>query len=550
MVVEAGSEVEGGATVLEPIVLVLDPAAPDAEVTRVLAAAGELQPGASIARGDGWAALAIGDGVRPVPLERFTGLPAVREVVPVSAPYRLASREVFRQDLPVVVRYLTDGSPMSFELGGRAPIGLIASSRWAMAGAGRLELLAPVLAEAGCRAFHAGQLSADGVRLGSGTAEQVRDIVHERGLALSVEVTHAGEISAAEELADLIQVGSRNMHDFSLLREMGRSNKPVLLKRGAGATVEEFLLAAEYVLSHGNGRLILCESGIRTFDALRRPRFEINAVPLLKRSTHLPLVADPSQAAPHAGVVPAVARAAVAAGADGLVIEVGTEAVHDPDGTAIDIETLRRLTAELQPIARAVGRPRRADGQVGVPLPRNAAEILQGTDRTLAQFIERIIGLAPDLEVIAQWRLASPLSSWLSPPLSPDGEILGRCTSYRMGAVRLSRNLAYIDLDRIDPTLAALLETKHLNLGQLFVDPKIEKLNFEFGTQEDAGEIDSVFRACFPSEEPELQEYVWRRYQASIRGIISFVVIEALPTATWERLIETETAPALPGPGR
>jgi hypothetical protein len=106
-----------------------------------------------------------------------------------------------------------------------------------------------------------------------------------------------------------------------------------------------------------------------------------------------------------------------------------------------------------------------------------------------------------------------------------------------MGAVRLSRNISYVDLGRIDPTLAALLETGQVNLGQLFVDPRIEKLHFEFGTHEDAGEIDAVFRACFPGEEDDLHPYVWRRYRASIGGVISFVVIEALPTATWDRLL-------------
>lgn len=531
------------------MVLILDPLASGEEVDRLLTVADGLQPGASVVRGNGWATLAVGDGVRPVPLERFAGMPGFRDIIPVSAPYRLASREVFGEDLSVDIRFEADHEAMVFELGGRAPIGLIASSRWAMAAGGRLEVLAPVLAEAGCRAFHAGPLANDGLRLGASAATQVRDLLHERGLALSIEVTHAGEIAGAEDVADLILVGSATMQDFSLLRELGRTSKPVLLKRGPGSTVEEFLLAAEYVLSYGNGRLILCESGIRTFDALRRPRFEINAVPLLKRSTHLPLVADPSQAAPHSGVVPAVARAAIAAGADGLIIEVGTEAVYDPDGTAIDIQTLRRLTAELQPISRAIGRSR-ANGSESVAPPRSANEILQTTDRTLAQFIERIVGVAPDLDVLSQWRHSPPAPEWLTPPLSSDGEILGRCTGYRMGSVRLSRNLAYVDLSRIDPTLAALLESEQLNLGQLFVDPKIEKLNFEFGTQDDAGRIDEVFRAAFPDEEPPFDEYVWRRYQASIRGVVSFVVIEALPTATWHKLIEAEPTMAMPARDR
>jgi 3-deoxy-7-phosphoheptulonate synthase len=527
-----------------PSVLVLDPRASESDIAVAVAAAAELLPGARVTRGDAWAAVPLGDGVRSVDGDRFELLPSVRRVVQVSAPYRLASREVFGEDVAIEVP-LCEGADRhagAAVLGGRAPLGVIVSSRWGAASEARFELLAPLLREAGCSVFHAGQLALPSER-GSATALTVgvlrglRDIAHEHGLAVCVEAADASQIAPAMESADLLQVGSRNMQDFSLLREMGGIDRPVLLRRGAGATVEEFLLAAEYVLLHGNGRVILCESGIRTFDALQKPRFEINAVPLIKSLSHLPLVADPSQTAPHAATVPAMAKAAIAAGADGLVLEVGTEAVYDPDGVAIDIETMRTLVAELRPIARAVGRSfdtRAGSEQV---LPANAAAILRLTERTLAQTIESITDVPPHLEVLDQWRLAPPIP-WLSPPLSPDGEVLARCTSYRMGSVRLSCNVSYVDLARIDPTLGALLEAKHLNLGQLFVDPRIEKLEFEFGTEETAGEIDEVFRHCFPDERDDLSPYVWRRYQAAVGGVVTFLVIEALPVRVWERLLD------------
>jgi 3-deoxy-7-phosphoheptulonate synthase len=534
-----------------PCVILLDPAALESELAGVLAAAEELLPGARVTRGDGWAAVPLGDGVRPIASEPFERLPSVRRLVQVAVPYRLASRELFEQDMPVEVALHEDGLPEreTVILGGGAPLGVIVSSRWASANDARFELLAPLLREAGCRVYHAGQMATAPYRDASSepTVEalaRLRDIAHANGLALCVEVSDASQIPAATDVADLLQVGSRNMQDFSLLRDMGRSRHPVILRRGAGATVEEFLLAAEYVLLHGNGKVILCESGIRTFDALRKPRFEINAIPLIKQLSHLPLVADPSQTAPHAGTVPAMAKAAVAAGADGIVIEVGTEAVYDPDGVAIDIEAMRRLMSELRPIARAVGRP------VGMPeteeaaLPLDPAAVLRTTDRTLAQTIESITGAPPHLEVVSQWRLSPPVA-WLSPPLSHDGEVLARCTSYRMGSVRLSRNLSYVDLGQIDPTLAALLEATHLNLGQLFVDPRIEKLEFEFGTHETAGEIDDVFRQCFPDEVAALQPYVWRRYRAAIGGVVMFVVIEALPVPVWERILDRGTDLAL-----
>jgi 3-deoxy-7-phosphoheptulonate synthase len=535
-----------------PCVVLLDPDAPEPDLDAVLAATGELMPGARVTRGDGWAAVPVGDGVRPVDGDEFDRLPSVRALVEVSVPYRLASRELFGDDLPVRVPIRGDDAAGS-AIGGHAPLGVIVSSRWASAAASRFELLAPLLREAGCRVFHAGQLATASHREGSSdlTADsllQLRDIAHANELALCVEVSDAGQIDAAAAIADLLQVGSRNMQDFSLLREMGRTTAPVLLRRGAGATVEEFLLAAEYVLLHGNGKVILCESGIRTFDALHKPRFEINAIPIIKQVSHLPLVADPSQTAPHAGAVPAMAKAAVAAGADGLVLEVGAEAVYDPAGVAIDIEAMRRLTAELRPIARAVGRAVGGSPTGDALLPPDPAGVLRMTDRTLAQTIESLTGAPPSLDVMAQWRLAPPVD-WLSPPLSPTGEILARCTGYRMGSVRLSRNLSYVDLGQIDPTLAALLEATQLNLGQLFVDPRIEKLHFEFGTHQDAGEIDETFRRCFPEEVDDLHPYVWRRYQAAIGGVVMFVVIEALPVPVWERVLDQEGAGAIPRDG-
>ncbi len=531
-------------------VALLEPGATDAELAEVLSAAAEVLPGAQVTRGDGWTAVPFGDGVRPVPVERIEGLASVRRLVQVSAPYRLASRDLFGQEVGVGVPLRPNGvgAEEGVVLGGGAPLGVIVSSRWASASEARLQVLAPLLREAGCRIFHAGQLAPgperpDASWLSLDRLTRLRDVAHEHQLALCVEVSDTGQIAAAAEIADLLQIGSRNMQDFSLLREMGRIDRPVLLRRGAGATVEEFLLAAEYILLHGNGRVILCESGIRTFDALHKPRFEINAVPLIRQLSHLPLVADPSLTAPHAATVPAMAKAAVAAGADGLVVEVGTEAVYDPDGVAIDIEAVQQLLAELRPIARAIGRSVVTSPGEEQPPPEDPGGVLHVTDRTLAQTIEWITGAAPQLDVREQWRLAPPVD-WLSPPLSAEGEILARCTGYRMGSVRLSCNLSYVDLGRIDPTLGALLEAKHLNLGQLFIDPRIEKRDFEFGTDEDAGDIDEVFRRCFSDELDQLSPYVWRRYQASIDGVVTFVVIEALPIGVWERLLDAAASTA------
>ena len=530
-------------------VLVLDPGVTDADLAEVRSVAGEGVAGARVIRGDGWVVLPLADGVHAFDATTLEGLPPVQRLVEISAPFRLASRELFGDDVGIEIPLLDGGDrdPATVTLGGRAPIGVIASSRWASATEARFQVLAPLLHEAGCAIFHAGRMThvpdrVDPAGLTVASLRRLREVAHDFAMAFCVEVWDASQIAAAADVADLLQVGSPNMQDFSLLREIGALDRPVLLRRGAGATVEEFLLAAEYVLVHGNGKVILCESGIRTFDALRKPRFEINAIPLVKQLSHLPLVADPSQTAPRASAVPAMAKAAIAAGADGLVLEVGTEAIFDPDGVAIDIEAMQQLTAELRPIARAVGRGMSTPTVHTHMSPTEPQGVLHLTDRTLAQTIESITGAPPHLDVVDQWRLPPP-TPWLSPPLSADGDVLARCTSYRMGSVRLSRNISYVDLSRIDPTIGALLEAGQLNLGQLFVDPRIEKLGFEFGTHEVAGEIDDVFRRCFPREVDDLHPYVWRRYQAAIDGVVTFVVIEALPEAIWERLLELETAP-------
>ena len=345
------------------LVVVLDPAATNRERDAIMRAAGGLHPGASMARGDAWAAIAVGDGLSPADVERFRDMPCVRRIVDVTAPYRLASREVLDHYTSVRIGGEPGGDPAALgpEVGGDAPIGVMVGCKAATLSPERLRTLARLIREAGASLLFAGEVAPvsgaeDPSVAGLSAMARVRDAVEDAGLAVCVEVSDHRHIADVSKVADVLQVGSRNMQDFNLLRELGRADRPVLLKRGFGATVEEFLLAAEYVLTHGNGRVILCESGIRTFDATGRPRFEINAIPVIKRATHLPLIADPSQATPHARLVPAVARAAIAAGADGLVLEVSDEGGREPADGAIGISTFRDLMRDLEPIASAVGR--------------------------------------------------------------------------------------------------------------------------------------------------------------------------------------------------
>jgi 3-deoxy-7-phosphoheptulonate synthase len=165
-------------------------------------------------------------------------------------------------------------------------------------------------------------------------------------------------VTLVAQYADILQVGARNMQNFALLHAVGEIQKPVLLKRGMMSTIEELLMAAEYILSHGNQRVILCERGIRTFETATRNTFDINAIPVLKTLTHLPVVADPSHGTGKWELVAPVARGAVAAGADGLLIEVHCDPAHAlSDGAqSLKPDNFARMVTDVRRVADAVGR--------------------------------------------------------------------------------------------------------------------------------------------------------------------------------------------------
>ncbi|MBI5008915.1 MAG: 3-deoxy-7-phosphoheptulonate synthase, partial [Bacteroidia bacterium] len=186
----------------------------------------------------------------------------------------------------------------------------------------------------------------------------LKEISIETGMPVLTEVMDTRQIELVSQYADILQIGSRNMQNYPLLREAGHSRKPILLKRGMMATVEEFLLAAEYILSQGNDQVILCERGIRTFETSTRNTLDLNAVPMLKNLSHLPVIVDPSHGTGLRWMVPAMAKAAIAAGADGLIMEVH----YRPDEALCDgPQSLSPgefgiLMSELRKIASAIGR--------------------------------------------------------------------------------------------------------------------------------------------------------------------------------------------------
>ncbi len=295
---------------------------------------------------------AIGDG-RPVDKDQFMYLPGVDRIVPISRPFKLASREFSPQDSIFPI----DGMSI-----GGSPIVIIAGP---CAVESRQQLLetAHAVREAGAHALRGGAfkprtspysfqgLGEDGLQI----LAEARQVT---GMPVITEVMSPDQVPLVAKYADVLQIGARNMQNYSLLHMAGESQHPVLIKRGMSATMEELLMAAEYVLSHGNQRVILCERGIRTFENATRNTTDINAIPVLKSLTHLPVILDPSHSIGNWEYVTAIARAGIAAGADGLIVEVHphpAEAYSD-GGQSLKPERFASLVSQVQAIAQAIGR--------------------------------------------------------------------------------------------------------------------------------------------------------------------------------------------------
>src|SRR5438552_11874025 len=251
-------------------------------------------------------------------------LPGVAEVVPVSRPFKLASREVIAEDTVVRIG--------SVAVGGGQPLAVIAGPCAVESRDVMLET-ARAVRSAGGAALRGGAFKPrTSPYTFRGMGEEGLEILAEAraatGLPIVTEVLAPQDVEAVARVADCLQIGARNMQNFSLLDAVGEQTKPVLLKRGMSATMEELLLSAEYVLARGNRNVTLCERGIRTLERCTRNTFDINAIPLLKRLSHLPVLADPSHGTGKWYLVVPVALAAVAAGADGLVIDVHPHPDH------------------------------------------------------------------------------------------------------------------------------------------------------------------------------------------------------------------------------
>ncbi len=296
---------------------------------------------------------AIGDE-RPLTEEMFTSLPGVESAMHIAKQYKIVSRESHKENTVIDIA----GIP----LGGKQ-IQVIAGP-CSVETQEQMNLSAKYVHEAGCRMMRGGAFkprTSPYAFQGKGKEglDMFRKAASPYKLPIVTELMDVRQIELFMEYdVDVIQIGTRNMQNFDLLKEVGRINKPVILKRGMSATISEWLMSAEYIAAGGNHNIIFCERGIRTFETAYRNVLDVTAIPVLKKETHLPVIVDPSHAGGKAWMVPALSQAAIAAGADGLLVEMHPnpcEAWCDAD-QALTPQELKKLMGTLGAIANAVGR--------------------------------------------------------------------------------------------------------------------------------------------------------------------------------------------------
>ena len=335
------------------MIVVMKREATQAQVANVTARIKEMGCQAHISEGQERTIIGIIGNGRPLDHDQLERIDGVERTVPVLQPFKLASREFHPKDTVVSINGVSIGGKKLVVMAGPCAV------------EGRDQML-----EAAAAVRQAGALMLRGGAFKPRTSPYSFQGLGEEGLRFLAEARQATglpvvtEIMAPEQVpliagyADVLQIGARNMQNYALLHAVGEAKRPVLLKRGMMSTIEELLMSAEYILSHGNDRVILCERGIRTFEPYTRNTLDINAVPLLKQLSHLPVVVDPSHGTGRWELVAAVSRAAVAAGADGLIIEVHpcpSRALSD-GAQSLKPDTFAQLMAELRPVAQAVGR--------------------------------------------------------------------------------------------------------------------------------------------------------------------------------------------------
>ena len=337
------------------MIVVMRAGAPPADIEEVLAHIRGLGFQPHLSQGEERTIIGVIGNDRRVDPDELTWLPNVERVVPILAPYKLASRD-FQPAATVVT--LDNG----VQLGG--PEAVLMAGPCSVESRAQTFEVATALQGLGIRVLRGGAFKPRTSPyafqgLGEPALHILAEVREALGLAIVTEVMGPDEVDLVGTYADVLQVGARNMQNYRLLEAVGRQARPVLLKRSPSATIEEWLLAAEYILAQGNRQVLLCERGIRSYDPQVRNTFDLNAVPLLKLLTHLPVIADPSHGTGRRDLVGPMARAALAAGADGLLVEVHAhpEAALSDGAQSLRPSDLAELLPGLRFAAAAAGRP-------------------------------------------------------------------------------------------------------------------------------------------------------------------------------------------------
>ncbi len=292
---------------------------------------------------------AVGVGDVTACLESLEGMSGVEKAVRISAPYKFVSREFQPERTRIAVNGTALGGEEFVVMAGPCSV---ESEKQIMAAAEGVRAAGGKILRGGAFKPRTSPYDFQGLEVeGLKLLAKARQAT---GLAIVTEVMSDSDVDLVAEYANIMQVGARNMQNFALLKALGRCGRPVLLKRGMSSTIKELLMSAEYIVAHGNSQVMLCERGIRTFETATRNTCDITAVPVLNQLTHLPVVLDPSHATGKRALVPALARAAVAIGADGLLVEVHPnpdKAVSD-GAQSLDLATFRAMMDDLQPYLR------------------------------------------------------------------------------------------------------------------------------------------------------------------------------------------------------
>lgn len=296
---------------------------------------------------------AVGDERGKAKLQSLEALAGVESVVPILQPFKLASHEFRPEKTVVKVGDIEIGAERLALMAGPCAV---ESEEQILATAHAVKEAGATILRGGAFKPRTSPYSFQG--LGEEGLKLLARARETTGLKIVTEVVNDRDVALVARYADILQVGARNMQNFVLLHAVGESQKPVLLKRGMSATIKDLLMSAEYILSHGNFDVILCERGIRTFETATRFTLDLNAIPVLQKLTHLPVIVDPSHGTGHYEYVTAMARAGIAAGADGLIIEVHPrpdEALSD-GVQSLTFERFRDLVKQVEPVAKALGR--------------------------------------------------------------------------------------------------------------------------------------------------------------------------------------------------